>query len=452
REGESRRGAQGARRSRVDGRVLEAWDDAHLWHPFTPHAVYRDEQPLLIERGEGHDLIDVDGNRYLDGVASIWCNTFGHRHDKIDAAIRAQLDRIAHATLLGHATVPSVQLAKRLADLAPDPLTKVFYSDNGSTAVEIALKMTYQYWQQVGETKRTRFLAFDAAYNGDTIGAVSVGGIDLFHRIFHPMLFDVLRAPSPYGQPEASLTALAELFDRHEGEIGALVIEPGFQGAGGILPLPNGFLAEAVQIAKNHGTLVVFDEVAVGMGRSGAMFCCEREGVTPDFLCIAKGLTAGYLPLAATLTTQTVFDAFVAPPGDKKTFFHGHTYTGNALGCAAALATLDVFEQEGVLDALPAKVEHLASAARRLAGKPGVQDVRSYGLAAGIELGRPDGPFDPNDRTGIRVCLRARDKGVFLRPLGDVLVIMPPLTVSTEEIDRIVDAIAYGLESVEDGG
>ncbi len=438
----------------VDRATLEAWDDAHVWHPFTPHAVYRDEQPLLVEAGEGHDLIDVDGNRYLDGVASIWCNTFGHRKKAIDDAIKAQLDRIAHATLLGHVTVPAVELAKRLADLAPEPLTKVFYSDNGSTAVEIALKMAYQYWQQVdggAHAKRKRFLAFDAAYNGDTIGAVSVGGIDLFHRIFDPMLFDVLRAPSPYGQAEEALTALAELFDRYEGEIAAMVIEPGFQGAGGILPLPEGFLADAVAIARANGALVVFDEVAVGMGRSGALFCCEREGVTPDFLCIAKGLTAGYLPLAATLATQKVFDAFVAPPGEAKTFFHGHTYTGNALGCAAALATLDVFEREGVLDAMPAKVEYFSSSLGRLAGHPCVKDVRSYGLAGGLELAKPDGSaFDPNARTGIRVCLRARERGVFLRPLSDVLVVMPPLTVSHEEIDRIVDAIAHGLEILED--
>lgn len=439
----------------VDRATLEAWDDAHLWHPFTPHAVYRDEQPLLIESGEGHELIDVDGRRYLDGVASIWCNTFGHRKAAIDDAIKAQLDRIAHATLLGHTTVPAVQLAKRLADLAPAPLTKVFYSDNGSTAVEIALKIAYQYWQQVdggAHAKRKRFLAFDAAYNGDTIGAVSVGGIDLFHRIFDPMLFDVLRAPSPYGQAEAALAALAEQFERHEGEIAAMVIEPGFQGAGGILPLPEGFLRDAVAIARAHGALVVFDEVAVGMGRSGALFCCQREGVTPDFLCIAKGLTAGYLPLAATLATQAVFDAFVAPPAEAKTFFHGHTYTGNALGCAAALATLDVFEHEGVLASLPAKVELFSSSVRRLAEHPNVKDVRTYGLAAGLELALSDGtPFDPAARTGIRVCLRARERGVFLRPLSDVLVVMPPLTVSHEEIDRIVDAIAHGLEFLEDG-
>lgn len=429
--------------------TLEAWDDTHLWHPFTPHAVYRDEDPLLVAAGDGLDLIDVDGRRYLDGVASIWCNTFGHRKKAIDDAIRAQLDRIAHSTLLGHSSVPAVKLAKRLADLAPPPLSKVFYSDNGSTAVEIALKMAFQYWQQVdGGGQRRKFLAFDAAYNGDTIGAVSVGGIDLFHRIFGPMVFDVLRAPSPYANREAALAGLEKQFADNAGEIAALVVEPGFQGAGGILPLPSGFLEAATRIARDNGALVIFDEVAVGMGRSGAMFACQREGVTPDFLCIAKGLTAGYLPLAATLTTPRVFDAFVAPPAEQKTFFHGHTYTGNALGCAAALATLDVFEDEKILEAMPAKIEYLERSVRRLTGRPGVVDVRSYGLAAGIALGKDTStPFEANARTGIRVCLRARERGVFLRPLGDVLVIMPPLTIETEQIDRIVDAIAYGLEA-----
>lgn len=421
-------------------KTLEAWDDEHVWHPFTPHQVYREEQPLLVERAEGHELIDVDGNRYLDGVSSIWCNTFGHRKAAIDDAIRAQLDRIAHATMLGHATVPAVQLAKRLADLAPAPLSKVFYSDNGSTAVEIALKMAFQYWRHTASA-RTKFIALDQAYNGDTLGAVSVGGIDIFHRIFDPLLFDVVRAPSPYADEGLALEALERRFVENDGQIAALVLEPGFQGAGGILPVPSTYLREATKLARDHGALVVFDEVAVGMGRSGAMFACQREDVTPDFLCIAKGLTGGYLPLAATLTTKAVFDAFVAPPAEGKTFFHGHTYTGNALGCAAALATLDVFEQEQVLEKLQPRIAHLTKGLERFVGHPKVADVRSYGFAAGIELVEGD----PAERRGIRVCLGARDKGVFLRPLGDVLVVMPPLTITEAEVDRILDAIEHGL-------
>ncbi|TVR05026.1 MAG: adenosylmethionine--8-amino-7-oxononanoate transaminase [Deltaproteobacteria bacterium] len=447
----------------IDRRTLEAWDDAHVWHPFTPHAVYRAEEPLLVERGEGHWLIDVDGNRYLDAVSSIWCSAFGHRRRELDDAIRDQLDRIAHATFLGHASVPAIHLAKRLVDLAPDPLTRVFFSDNGSTASEIAVKMAYQYCQQAegGRWKnRTRFLALGNAYNGDTLGAVSVGGVPLFHATFRNLLFPVHRAPSPYcyrcplGLERATcgvacLDETLRLIETHADELAGVIVEPGFQGAGGVITYPEGWLRSVREATERHGILLILDEVAAGCGRTGTFFACEREGVVPDFLCLAKMLTGGYLPLAVTLTTEHVFDAFVAPPEEGRTFFHGHTFTGNALGAAAALATLDVFENDRILDTLPATIAHLEQALTRLADHPHVGDIRTCGLAAGIELVADRDtrtPFPTADRFAHRVCRHARDRGVFLRPIGDVLIVMPPLTIDTEEIDLIADALAHGLE------
>ncbi len=438
---------------------LEALDQKYLWHPFTPQSSYPEDAPLIVERAEGHYLIDVDGTRYLDGVGSLWCNTFGHRRSEIDEAIRAQLNRVAHATLLGNASVPAIELAQRLGELAPDPLCKVFFSDNGSTAAEVALKMALQYWQQVpGGEKRRRFLGLTEAYSGDTVGAVSIGGVDLFHRRFGPMLFQTVRAPSPCAylrgptqSREAyeaeSLERFERIFLEHKDELAAVMLEPGFQGAGGILTYPPGYIQKIAQLVRAHGPLLIFDEVAVGMGRSGHMFAAEREGVTPDLLCIAKGLTGGYLPVAATLATQAIYDAFLGPAHLGRTFFHGHTYTGNALGCAAALATLDIFEREQILRSLPAKIEHLRAQLTKLEGRQGVAEVRQYGLAVGVQLAKDQArtPFDPALRVGMRVCTQARKKGVFLRPLSDVIVLMPPLTIELGELDRLVEAIDFGL-------
>lgn len=442
--------------------TLAAWDDKYVWHPFTPHSVYREEEPLMVVAGDGNYLIDAEGNRYLDGVSSIWCNTFGHRRAEIDAAVTDQLGRIAHSTFLGNASAPGVVLAKRLVEITPENLTRVFYSDNGSTAVEIALKMALQYWQLKGQPGRKRFLGLGNAYNGDTVGAVSVGGIDVFHKRFRPLLFDTLRAPSPYAY-RCDLCAghdaciggcydsLEATLKAHRDEIAAVVIEPGFQGAGGIITLPEGYLAQVRALTERYGILLILDEVAVGMGRSGSMFACEREGVAPDFLCIAKGLTGGYLPLAATLATEEVFEAFLGRPEEGRTFYHGHTYTGNALGCAAALATLDIFESERVLDGLPAKIARLRKALRQLAGHPHVGEVRQYGLAVGVELvadRSTRAAFPTARRVGMKVCRAARDHGVFLRPLGDVIVLMPPLSIELDEIDVLVGSVAAGLKRV----
>ncbi len=443
---------------------LRAWDDAHLWHPFTPHSVYRDEEPLLVAAGEGHYLVDTEGRRYLDAVGSLWCNLFGHRVPAIDAAIRAQLDRIAHSTLLGHSAVPPVLLARRLVELAPAGLTRVFFSDDGSTAVEVALKLALQFWQQHrgGEQRERRvFVTLGAAYHGDTVGSVSLGGIELFHERYRPLLFDTLKVPPPYcyrcpfGRERATCAlecaeALEAAVRREGPRVAAIVLESGMLGAAGMLVQPEGFLRRARAVADEVGALLILDEVATGLGRSGSMFACEREGVAPDLLCLAKGLTGGYLPMAATLTTERIFEAFLGPPAEGRTFFHGHTYTGNALASAAALATLDIFEQEGILAALPARIARLGALLETLHDLPAVGDTRQLGLAAGIELVQDRErrlPFPAAERRGMAACRAARRHGVFLRPLGDTLVLMPPLTITDDELVHLMDAVRHGIEA-----
>lgn len=441
---------------------LVAWDDACVWHPFTPHSVYRDEDPLMVVAGEGHYLIDADGSRYLDGVSSLWCNLFGHRRPEIDAAIRTQLDRIAHSTFLGNASAPAVELARRLVELAPDGLTRVFYSDDGSTAVEVAVKMAYQYWQQADGGRgrgRTAFLTLGNAYHGDTLGAVSVGGIDLFHARYRPLLFPTIQSPSPYtyrcpaghtasSYSEWCIAELERLVRANAERLAAVVLEPGVQGAAGMVVQPEGFVRRVREVTRETGTLLILDEVAVGFGRSGRLFASEREGVAPDFLCLAKGLTGGYLPMAATLATERVFEAFLGPPAEGRTFFHGHTYTGNQLAAAAALATLDIFERDRVLERLPGTIARLGEALGRLGGLAAVGEIRQYGMAAGIELVADRAsrtPFAPAERRGMRVCRAARRHGVFLRPLGDVVVVMPPLTIADAEIDQLAAALAAAI-------
>ncbi|MHC4925846.1 MAG: adenosylmethionine--8-amino-7-oxononanoate transaminase, partial [Planctomycetota bacterium] len=327
-------------------------DKQYIWHPFTQMADWLADMPVVIESGDGFYLIDTDGNRYIDGVSSLWCNVHGHRVKKIDDAIRAQLDKIAHSTLLGLGQTAAIELAEKLVQIAPDGLEKVFYSDSGATAVEIAIKMAYQYWQNIGQTEKTKFISLKEAYHGDTIGSVSVGGMDLFHGIFKSMIFETYYAPSPdpyrcEGTAQQckknSLEAMEAILKRHGESIAGIVVEPLVQGAAGIIVQPEGFLKGVQELARKYGTLLIVDEVAMGFGRTGKMFACEHEDVQPDLLCMAKGISAGYLPLAATLTTQKIFDAFAVAGDIHKTFYHGHTYTGNALGCAAAIASLELF-------------------------------------------------------------------------------------------------------------
>ena len=440
-------------------------DQGTLWHPFTQQSEWSDGRPLTIERGEGNYLIDTEGNRYLDAISSMWVNMHGHDHPVIRRHIHEQLDRLAHSTLLGLASPPSIELAEKLVALAPRGLSRVFFSDNGSTAMEIALKMAFQFWQQSQDAsaqRRTRFVALRDAYHGDTLGAVSVGGIDAFHAAFGPLTFDVLRAENarcyrcPYGKtyPECDihcLESLEGLLDAHGEEVAAVVAEPLVQAPGGMLMLPDGWLARARELCDRHGTLLILDEVATGFGRTGRMFACEHEGVTPDLMALAKGLTGGYLPLAATLATERIYDGFLGPVADRRQLFHGHSYTGNALGCAAALGSLEVFETEGVLERVQRTSARLEKRLAELRTLPSVGDVRQRGLMAGVELvldRETRQPFDAADRVGHLVCMAARKYGVILRPLGDVIVLMPPLSIGVEEIDLLADVLARCIVEV----
>ena len=413
---------------------LACADHAHLWHPFTQQRGWVGEPPLVIERAEGTDLVDDSGRRYIDGVSSLWCNVHGHRHPRLDAAVRAQLDRVAHTTMLGLSHPPGIELARRLVALAPAGLQRVFYSDSGSTAVEIALKMAFQFWQQRTDAparRRTRFVALREAYHGDTVGSVSLGGIDLFHSIYRPLLFDALRAePGDAADLERILTA-------HGDEVAAVVIEPLVQGAAGMLVHPPGYLRSVRELCDRHGTLLILDEVATGFGRTGRMFACEHEGVAPDLLCLAKGLTGGYLPLAATLTTERVYGGFLGEFEELRAFFHGHTYTGNPLACAAALATLDVFKEERTLEHVAELDALLGEILEPLAALSGVGEVRRRGLMCGIDLAG----FPLEWRMGHRVTLEARRRGAVVRPLGDVVILMPPLAIAASELRRLVDIV-----------
>ncbi|MDP3182492.1 MAG: adenosylmethionine--8-amino-7-oxononanoate transaminase [Desulfobaccales bacterium] len=439
--------------------TLVRWDRDHLWHPFTQMAGFCQEELLIITRGEGVYLYDSEGRRYLDGVSSLWANLHGHRRPELDRALIAQLEQVAHSTLLGLAHPPAILLARRLAEIAPAGLTRVFFSDNGSTAVEAALKLAFQYWRNKGQPQRQRFLKLSGAYHGDTLGAVAVGGIPLFHETYRPLLFETLEAPATYCYrclhlkdcQTQCLTRLEELVAAHHQELAAVILEPLMQGAAGMIPQPPGYLTKVREATRRHGVLLIADEVAVGFGRTGKMFACEHEQVSPDLLCLAKGLTGGYLPLAATLATDEIYQGFLGEYQEFKTFFHGHTYSGNPLAAAVALASLDIFQKERLLEELPGKIELLSTRLAEMAAHPHIGDIRQRGLMVGIELVQDKNtrePFPPARRTGHRVILAARQLGAILRPLGDTIVLMPPLCISLEELDTLA---AITLEAIRRG-
>ncbi len=414
-------------------------DHDHLWHPFTQQQGWVEEEALLIERAEGSHVIDAAGRRYLDGTSSLWCNVHGHRHPAIDAAVREQLDRVAHSTMLGLSHSGAAELAARLVEIAPDGLSRVFYSDSGATAAEVALKMAFQYQAQRGgeHARRTSFIHLEGAYHGDTIGSVSVGGIDLFHAAYGPLLFSTRSVAA--GDPDDLDRTLAA----HGGEIAAVIIEPLIQGAAGIVVHPPGYLAAVRELCDRYGVLLIADEVATGFGRTGTMFACEQEGVSPDLLCLAKGITGGYLPLAATLASEEIYDGFLGAPEDERTFFHGHTYTGNPLACAAALANLDVFAEERTIERLQPKLAQLGERLAAIEAMPQVAEVRWRGFMVGIDLGAHERSL----RIGHRVTLAARERGAIVRPLGDTIVLVPPLSISTTELDELLDVVVAAIEA-----
>jgi len=443
---------------------LTELDKRYLWHPFTQMSSWLEAEPVIIDSAEGFHLIDTEGRRYIDGVSSLWCNVHGHRVKEIDDAIKTQMHKVSHSTLLGLGQTKSIELAQKLIEIAPPGMKKVFYSDSGATAVEIALKMAYQYFQNKGRQKRTKFIALQGSYHGDTIGSVSVGGIDTFHAIFKPLLFETffVPAPHPYRFEGAgseckrySLDKIEDLLKAHGNEIVAVVIEPLVQGAAGMIVHPAGFLTGVRQLTQQYGVLLIADEVATGFGRTGKMFACEHENICPDIMCLAKGLTGGYLPLAATLTTQDIFDAFLGAVTEHKTFYHGHTYTGNALGCAAALASLALFEKNSIIESLGAKTRLIKHFFTQASSLPYVGDVRHCGLMGAIEIvkNKPTKKsFPPELALGAKLCSAMLSSGVMLRPLGDCIIVMPPPAIDLHLLEEmlavIFDSIKNGLPAI----
>jgi adenosylmethionine-8-amino-7-oxononanoate aminotransferase len=443
-------------------------DRRYVWHPFTQMADWEREDPLVITHARGCTLYDEAGNAYLDGSASIWVNVHGHRKAAIDRAVKAQLGKVAHTTALGLASPPAALLAEQLVALAPAGLGKVFYSDDGSTAVEVAVKMAYQSWRQrrPARPEKQRFMHFSHAYHGDTVGAVSVGGIDLFHATFRGLTFPTtaLKFPHcyrcPWGKsyPDCGLHCLGDVegaLEREGRETAAMIVEPLVQGASGILTMPDGYLKGLADLCRRHEVLLIADEVATGFGRTGRMFACEHEGVAPDLMCVSKGLTGGYLPLAATLATQDVYDAFLGRYDEFRTFFHGHSYTANPLGCTAALASLEVFEREDVLNKVQPRIRHLWGSLRRRLGKhPHVGEIRGKGLMVGVELvadRATKAPYPLTDQVGNRVGRAARARGVLIRPIGNTVVLMPPLAMTRPQLTQLVTVAAEAVDAVTRG-
>jgi len=436
---------------------LKLWDSEHVWHAFTQMANY---EPLVIDSASGCVLTDMQGNTYIDAVSSLWCNVHGHQHPVINAAIRKQLDQVAHVTSLGMSNPTTIQLAKRLVDVTPAGLNHLFFSGDGSSSVEVAMKMAFQYWQQRSDPQpnKTKYIALGSAYHGDALGSVSVGGVQRFHEMFKPLLFDVLRIASPdtyrlpadVAKPQDAtqyyLNQLESLLQQHHSTIAAMIIEPVVQGAAGMIMQPLGYLAGVRQLTQKHDVLLIADEVAVGFGRTGAMFACNHENIQPDLMCLAKGLTGGYITMAATLATTEIWNAFLGDPA--RTFYHGHTYGGNPLAAAAAIANLDIFESEQTMINVHERTEQLADLLRPLADHPHVGDIRQRGLIVAIELVADKDnktPFENLGATGTAVCKAALEQGVWLRPLRDTIVIMPPLSISETEITKIVAAVEHAI-------
>lgn len=450
----------------IDKKLLEKWDKEYFWHPFTQMKVYAEEDNVIVERGEGNYIYDIYGNKYLDGVASLWCNVHGHNHPKLNKAIIDQLNKIAHFTTLGASNIPAILLAKKLVEITPSKLEKVFYSEDGSEAMEIAIKIAYHYWHNIGEKEKTKFITLNEAYHGDTLGSVSVGGINIFHEKYKPLLFDVYKLPSPYlkaiqiagrekALEEETTKKLIEeveefIFQNHQ-RIAGFVVEGGVQGAAGILPFPKGYLKEIRRICTEYNILLIVDEVAVGFGRTGYMFASEKEGIEPDILALGKGITGGYLPLAATLTTNEIFDAFWGEFGEAKHFYHGHTYTGNPLACNVALANIELFDEEKRLENVKERIKQLENRLPEFLELKYVGDVRNYGLIAGVELvkdKKTKESFPYGERTGFKVAKNMLKRGIWVRPLGDVMVIMPPLSITAEELDYFIDSLKESINEI----
>ena len=435
--------------------------DYPIWHPFTQMARFDRDPQLVIARAEANRLIDTEGKEYIDGVASIWANVHGHSHPKIVNAIQEQASKLQHSTLLGITHEPAIELANRLNSITPADLKHIFLSENGASAVEVSLKMAIQFWANQGHPERNRIISLEMAYHGDTLGAVSIGGEGPFRDVYQPLLFEPIRFPNPYqyrctmcsrGSVCTSECAaqLRPLLDQFSGQIAALIIEPRVQGAAGIIVSPDDHLRAIRYLCDQYDVLLIADEVATGFGKTGAMFACDLEQVTPDIMVLGKGITGGYLPLAATVATDRIYDAFYGE--ESKKLFHGHTYAGNPICCAAGIASIDLFSDGKVIEQVVSRSALLTDLlTKRIADHPNVGDIRQQGLMVGIELvadKETREPLLPNSEATWNVCLAVREYGLFIRPLGDVIVLMPPLSIEEEEIDLMTEALRNGLDRI----
>lgn len=432
-----------------------------LWHPCTQMKDHEDDGPLPIRRAEGVWLEDFEGHRYLDAISSWWVNLFGHCHPAINAAIQDQVQTLEHVIMAGFSHLPAIELAERLVSLSPPGLTRCFYADSGSAAVEVALKMSYHYWRNQGQTEKRRFITLENGYHGETLGALSLGGIGLYRETYEPLLLDTIRVPSPdnyFREPGESphdytvrrFEAMREALERHHHEVCAVVIEPLVQCAGFMRMYEPVYLALLRRACDEFGVHLIADEIAVGFGRTGTLFACEQAGISPDFLCLSKGLTGGYLPLSAVLTTEEVYDAFYGHHSEGRTFLHSHSYTGHALGCRAALATLDLFASSPVLEDNRELAARMAAATEPFRDHPNVAEVRQRGMILAVETVRSRAsrtPWPPAERRGRRMARHARARGVLLRPLGDVIYFMPPYVITPEEIDRMAEVAREALDA-----
>lgn len=436
-------------------------DIKHIWHPFTQMKDYETDAPLIIDRGKGVYIWDLEGNKYLDAISSWWVNTLGHSHPRLNEALKRQVDKIEHVLLAGFSHEPAIELAEKLIEITPEKLTKVFYSDNGSTAVEVALKMAYQYWQQTGQPKKSKFIALKNSYHGDTIGAVSVGGVDVYHKIYKPLLFDINQAESPYcyrcpmGKDKNTcniecLGSVEKIMGEHSEEIAGIIVEPLAQAAGGMIIYPAEYLRRLRGLCDKYNALLIDDEVAMGFGRTGKMFAFEHAGIVPDLVCLAKGLTAGYLPLSVTLAADEIYQAFYDDYEKLKTFFHGHSFTGNPLAASVAVENLKILEEEKIIESLPPKIEVLRKNLEKFRELDCVGDIRHIGMIGAVEIVKnreTKEPYTFEERIGSKIYKEALKRGVILRPLGSIIYFMPPYVITEEEIEQMVD---IGVTSVKE--
>src|SRR4051812_31073758 len=421
-----------------------ALDKAHVWHPYTPMDEYIAEtNPLVIARASGSRLFDADGRSYLDGNSSWWCAALGHNHPRLVRALQAQAERLSHTALAGMTHEPAALLAKNLVAVAPPGLEHVFFSDDGSTAVEVALKMSLQYWAQNGRPERTRFVALDGAYHGDTLGATALMGVEVFRRPFASVLIECLRVPAASDGYERAFAALEQLLERESDRIAAVVLEPMVQGAAGMRTYDAEFLRRARALTSQHDVILVLDEVFAGYGRTGPMWACDHAGIAPDILCTAKGFTGGMLPMSATLTTPRIFQGFFG--GSERAFYYGHTFTGNPLGAAIALEVLRVYEEECVIERAAVKAERIRAAFAGFADLPGVLTTRSLGMIGVLEL---QGRQSYLERGGLRVYHEALRRGAYLRPMGNVVYITPPLNITDADLDELLGIVEGSVRSL----